>query len=641
MSWAADPDAVALGDCVAARAAVQPTDGPADRLAAARCALDLGDAEAALRELGGVTGLDAWARWLRTLAWVRLERWDDLLAVTVADLPVGVHEDAEVARGRAQAARAMPTPWLDAHLDRADARFWSAVAAAARGQHDLARARWLDGWADARRGGWDQRAADALRERDVDVEALDADDLRGAARRRVAALGTAERHVEAWALLRRLEPAPAGAAALRHARAAAAARDWASAVALWNQADGPAANASGTADHLFERALTHARADDYDTAALVYRRLMAAWPGTEQADFAAFKLGYMKWDRRECAAAIPLLQAVQGAHRDEAQWFLARCQTQVGAAADAVRTLVRLQQEAPRSTLAPGAAYWVARAQPEPWMRDAELQTVRKRWPTAAWSWFIPGPPPAPREAPAPPAVPEAWRNDAVVSRVIALRNAGLLDWARLELATARLPDDDRFGRASLRSLLGDHAAARSLAKPFCAEARARALCSPLPERALVERIARAQGLDPVLAWGVMEAESSLDPTVTSPVGARGLMQLMPEVGARLHRDLLPSAPYDPDRLYQARYNAFLGTSELARLHARYRDRLGGVTAPAVVAAYNAGQEAVDRWLAASDGDPAAFADDIPWTETRRYVRRVLSVALDVRRSWGVAPPSP
>jgi soluble lytic murein transglycosylase len=155
----------------------------------------------------------------------------------------------------------------------------------------------------------------------------------------------------------------------------------------------------------------------------------------------------------------------------------------------------------------------------------------------------------------------------------------------------------------------------------------------------LVERIARGAGLDPALAWGVMEAESGLDPGVTSPVGARGLMQLMPEVGARLHAGLLQGNQFDADRLYDGRTNAFLGTSELARLAARYRDRLGGDPAPAVVAAYNAGQEAVDRWLEQSDGDPAAFADDIPWTETRRYVRRVLSVALDLRRTWGIAPP--
>ena len=160
-----------------------------------------------------------------------------------------------------------------------------------------------------------------------------------------------------------------------------------------------------------------------------------------------------------------------------------------------------------------------------------------------------------------------------------------------------------------------------------------RAACTaarvPRPEQRLVSARAQQSALPALLPYAIMVAESGLDPAVTSPAGARGLMQLMPEVGGELHALLYPERAYSPDLLYQPGYNASLGTSELGRLWTRFSaaDRSPEATLAMVIAGYNAGPEAVERWLAVSPAgplDPAVFMENIGYTETRRYLRRVL-----------------
>jgi len=105
------------------------------------------------------------------------------------------------------------------------------------------------------------------------------------------------------------------------------------------------------------------------------------------------------------------------------------------------------------------------------------------------------------------------------------------------------------------------------------------------------------------------------DPAATSGVGARGLMQIMPEVG----RGLAQAAGFpiwDPVLLYQSDVSLQLGTRHLEELARRY-------TRPVeVLAAYNAGASRVERWSErAGAADAELFAERIPYVETRDYVR--------------------
>jgi soluble lytic murein transglycosylase len=138
----------------------------------------------------------------------------------------------------------------------------------------------------------------------------------------------------------------------------------------------------------------------------------------------------------------------------------------------------------------------------------------------------------------------------------------------------------------------------------------------PAAFRHEISRLSAANGLDPSLVFALVRAESRFSPRATSPVGARGLMQLMPATARAIDK-----VAADPDRLYQPELNLRLGTRHLKDLI----DRYDGNLVP-VIASYNAGAGNVDRWLKAFGGmDQSEFIENIPFPETRDYVKKVLA----------------
>src|SRR5690606_1961823 len=101
--------------------------------------------------------------------------------------------------------------------------------------------------------------------------------------------------------------------------------------------------------------------------------------------------------------------------------------------------------------------------------------------------------------------------------------------------------------------------------------------------------------------------------------GARGLVQIMPATG----RSLAQRAGiinYTPAMLDEPETNLRLGASYLGFLKARFDGRW-----PLAPSAYNAGQGNVDRWLRRDElGELDLFVEAIPFSETRRYTRRVI-----------------
>jgi len=102
-----------------------------------------------------------------------------------------------------------------------------------------------------------------------------------------------------------------------------------------------------------------------------------------------------------------------------------------------------------------------------------------------------------------------------------------------------------------------------------------------------------------------------------SVAGARGLMQLMPSVGAAIART--KGYPlWDPALLFDADVNLELGTAHLAS------SMRSGMPTARALAAYNAGASRVARWInRPGSADPELFTEWIPYTETRDYVRIV------------------
>jgi soluble lytic murein transglycosylase len=129
-------------------------------------------------------------------------------------------------------------------------------------------------------------------------------------------------------------------------------------------------------------------------------------------------------------------------------------------------------------------------------------------------------------------------------------------------------------------------------------------------------------------AHGIMRQESSFERSAVSSAGARGLMQLMPGTARQASSRL--GLAYDFGRLTDdPQYNVMLGSYHLSEL----MDEWGG-NAVLVAAAYNAGSGNVRRWIAAN-GDPrlpgadvVRWIEDIPFSETRNYVQRVLENAV-------------
>ena len=136
----------------------------------------------------------------------------------------------------------------------------------------------------------------------------------------------------------------------------------------------------------------------------------------------------------------------------------------------------------------------------------------------------------------------------------------------------------------------------------------------------VIARTGRNLGVDPRLIHAVIWQESKYKPSAESHAGARGLMQLMPAAAQRF-------GCADRD---DAASNVTAGTKYLRWLLKRFD---GNVTL--ALAAYNAGEGNVDRWLAqaAERGEPLTVAA-IPFPETRSYVDKVKQARRDYRAKY-------
>lgn len=162
----------------------------------------------------------------------------------------------------------------------------------------------------------------------------------------------------------------------------------------------------------------------------------------------------------------------------------------------------------------------------------------------------------------------------------------------------------------------------------------------PTPFAELVGEAAAAANVPVPFVYAIMRTESAFDPDVHSPAAAVGLMQLLPDTAKKVGEKAgLPAAPLEDPRT-----NIYLGARYLADLQEELKAPL-----PLVAAAYNAGPEAVLRWLSHLRGpttskspnalqvDVALFCELIPYTETRAYVFQVMESYANYAHRAGTA----
>jgi len=320
---------------------------------------------------------------------------------------------------------------------------------------------------------------------------------------------------------------------------------------------------------------------------------------------------------------------------DEALWQLGWNAYRAGRYNTAINHFARLEERTidPLSALRP--RYWRARAAQRAGRpgHDAELAAIARGYPLSYYGWRASQLVEGDEGELEMGVVPEgtAALSGAQLSRPEILLEAELSEQALAELDRLFPRARGRADRLALAELYGD-ASNDNRAQRLMIEAYEAALSRapapdaievwwhawPLPWPDDVQQLAADGGVEPALVYSVMREESGYRPSALSVAGARGLLQLMPETAVRLAREAGLPEP-SPESLYEPRVNLALGSRYLAQLLGRFGGR-----ASAAIASYNAGPQAVARWLEGSALADDEWVESIPYDQTRAYVKRVL-----------------
>ncbi|MCP4804856.1 MAG: tetratricopeptide repeat protein [Proteobacteria bacterium] len=655
--------ALRRGDCKTVLELLSEPDSVEGAMARASC----GDASALEGRAEG-TVLEDYAALLLARAVIEEDPARAAELLEGGSLPGEAGVDAKMLRGRALVAQGKS---LDARSvlrellsgpRKGEALYWLAVGAEDRGDTAAAIDAYQSNWAKNVLSPYSLKSADRLAAMGSPVPDVETEAGRALALTRARALVKVYRAPEAIPLYDALASHKSGQAWTNEvAHALFKAKDYPRSMEVMGQLAPTEPGAYRGVETLYHYALGTSRTGDYATAAVYYQRLLELYPSSKRADTASYKLGYLAYDEGRLEDALPLFEAHRkrfpsSKHTDETLWFLGWACYRLDRLDEAEAHLDKLVSGHGSSSLAPQALYWKARIRGRQGDADGEkaaLERLLRSYPTSGHAWYA-----ADRlgrsfdgigdvDVPQLPDSFIASHTDVQVGLMLA--DAGQFAWARERILRA-VPDakaaggDTKLAMAHLLVDVGAYKDAQALARPHCSKPWsasnnpvATTACYPRPEFLVVEATTSEHGLHPLLPYAIMTAESALDPGVTSLAGARGLMQLMPDLADELHAELLPGDPYDADRLYVPGYNAWLGSTELGQLYTHFHGAGVEPRLPLAIAGYNGGSEAVDRWLSeyAESPDVDWFAENISYSETRRYTKRVLGYLMAYRWIYG------
>ncbi len=378
--------------------------------------------------------------------------------------------------------------------------------------------------------------------------------------------------------------------------------------------------------------------------------LLETAPQSRLAEEALYLLAQTAADAGEVVQARAYLARLvhdypKGAWRDAALWLQGWLGYKDRDPEAALAAWDRLLAEEPGSRLRTPALYWRGRAlemAKKPREAADAYRRILQTAPDQNYYWFrarerlgrVSKAPVRPIGAVNGTGKRPAGRNTLRIKKASALHGLGLDDEAIEEYSEqARTHPEDRGALAeACRAFLDlqryDKAVwlAGQILRPLFAQENGKPpirefwqCLYPRGHWPIVREQAVKQGLDPFLVTAVIREESAFAPRAVSRAGARGLMQLMPQtaeqVARQYHVPLGGPAPLEAPEV-----NVRLGTIHLAEL---LRDHGGSLSL--ALASYNAGQQQVRRWRERFRfADEEEFTEDIPYTETRNYVKRVL-----------------
>jgi soluble lytic murein transglycosylase len=155
----------------------------------------------------------------------------------------------------------------------------------------------------------------------------------------------------------------------------------------------------------------------------------------------------------------------------------------------------------------------------------------------------------------------------------------------------------------------------------------------PMPFQRDIAGAAQAVGLEPAFVFGLIRQETRFMAQLRSHVGAAGLMQIMPSTAKWAAKK--SGIPYAGDQITDPQTNLRLGTFYLKLVLDSF-----GSSEPMAAAAYNAGPNRSRRWRSTIMLDPAVWTENVPFYETRDYVKKVMTNAAIYAALQSGQPPT-
>ncbi len=393
-------------------------------------------------------------------------------------------------------------------------------------------------------------------------------------------------------------------------------------------------------NHRIQRARALARSGDVPGGARELERVGRAARNSSSAR--AQLLAGLLWEGEdEVSRAMRLyrsviLRAPDTGYAEAARWRLGWAAFREGRFEQAIEHFARLEQIERDPVAALRPRYWRIRAAERagyPGIAERYAALARE-FPLTYYGWRARERAPQDADAAEPSEIRpgRSALSPSALARPRILLEAGLYDDARAELdrlfKRAR-GLEDRLALAALYADAGNFHRAQRLMVDAYTERLAR---GPVPERldlwwhawpvpfAEEMRGATLEGLkiSPELVYSIMREESGYRPKVLSVSGARGLLQLMPTTAERVARSS-QLADFSADDLFVPRVNIQLGSDYLTQLLQRFAGR-----ASAAIGSYNAGPHVVARWMRRADLEDDEWVEEIPYNQTRGYVKRVM-----------------